>query len=83
MQKAKTESRIKVYYELTKPKIWYLLVFTAFAAAITASNIYEIEISPITWALMLGGVAAGSAAARRESPGCRWRRRPAGHRWSR
>ena len=63
MQRAKTESRIKVYYELTKPKIWYLLVFTAFAAAITASNIYDIEISAATWALMLGGVAAGSAAA--------------------
>jgi protoheme IX farnesyltransferase len=63
MQRAKTESRVKVYYELTKPKIWYLLVFTAFAAAITASNIYNLEISPITWALMLGGVAAGSAAA--------------------
>ena len=63
MQKAKTESRIKVYYELTKPKIWYLLVFTAFAAAITASNIYSLEISPITWALMIFGVAAGSAAA--------------------
>ena len=63
MQRAKRESRIKVYYELTKPKIWYLLVFTAFAAAITASNIYSIEISPITWALMLGGVLAGSAAA--------------------
>ncbi len=63
MQKAKMESRIKVYYELTKPKIWYLLVFTAFAAAITASNIYSLDISPITWALMLFGVAAGSAAA--------------------
>ncbi|HXV66634.1 MAG TPA: heme o synthase [Nitrosopumilaceae archaeon] len=63
MQKAKVESRIKVYFELTKPKIWYLLVFTAFAAAITASNIYSIEISPSTWALMLFGVAAGSAAA--------------------
>jgi len=59
----KASSRIKVYYELTKPKIWYLLVFTAFGAAITASNIYHIEISPATWALMLGGVAAGSAAA--------------------
>jgi heme o synthase len=63
MQRAKTESRIKVYYELTKPKIWYLLVFTAFAAAITASNIYSIDISLATWALMLFGVAAGSAAA--------------------
>ena len=63
MQRAKTDSRIKVYYELTKPKIWYLLVFTAFAAAITASNIYSIDISIVTWALMLFGVAAGSAAA--------------------
>jgi heme o synthase len=59
----KTSSRIKVYYELTKPKIWYLLVFTAFGAAVTASNIYHIGISLATWALMLGGVAAGSAAA--------------------
>jgi len=59
----KTSSRIKVYYELTKPKIWYLLVFTAFGAAVTASNIYHIEISLATWSLMLGSVAAGSAAA--------------------
>jgi len=59
----KTSSKIKVYYELTKPKIWYLLVFTAFGAAVTASNIYHIEISLATWSLMLGGVAAGSAAA--------------------
>ena len=63
MQRAKTESRFAVYYELTKPKIWYLLVFTAFGAAITASNIYNIPISPSTWALILGSVAAGSAAA--------------------
>ena len=63
MQRSKSESRIKVYYELTKPKIWYLLVFTAFAASITASNIYNIEIAISTWALMLFGVAAGSAAA--------------------
>ena len=63
MQKQKSESRIAVYYELTKPKIWYLLVFTAFGAALTASNIYDIEISPATWLLMLFSVAAGSAAA--------------------
>lgn len=63
MLTTKTSSRIKVYYELTKPKIWYLLVFTAFGAALTASNIYHIEISLATWSLMLGGVAAGSAAA--------------------
>ena len=63
MQKIKSESRVAVYYELTKPKIWYLLVFTAFGAALTASNIYDIEISPATWMLMLFSVAAGSAAA--------------------
>jgi protoheme IX farnesyltransferase len=40
-----------------------LLVFTAFGAALTASNIYNIEISPATWILMLFSVAAGSAAA--------------------
>lgn len=63
MQKQKSESRISVYYELTKPKIWYLLVFTAFGAILTASNIYGIQVSPATWALALFSVAAGSAAA--------------------
>jgi len=63
LQKQKSQSRVAVYYELTKPKIWYLLVFTAFGAALTASNIYDIEISPATWILMLFSVAAGSAAA--------------------
>ncbi len=63
MQKQKSQSRVAVYYELTKPKIWYLLVFTAFGATLTASNIYNIEISPATWILMLFSVAAGSAAA--------------------
>jgi len=63
VQKQKSESRVAVYYELTKPKIWYLLVFTAFGAALTASNIYGIEISSVTWVLMLFSVAAGSAAA--------------------
>ena len=63
LQKQKSESRIAVYYELTKPKIWYLLVFTAFGAILTASNIYGIQVSPATWALALFSVAAGSAAA--------------------
>lgn len=63
MQEQRTQSRVSVYYELSKPKIWYLLVFTAFGAAVTASNIYGIPISGATWALMLGSVASGSAAA--------------------
>ena len=56
-------NRVKNYYELTKPKIWYLLVFTAFGSALTASFLFDIQLSPLTWILLLGGVAAGSAAA--------------------
>lgn len=56
-------NRVKNYYELTKPKIWYLLVFTAFGSALTASLLFNIPITPLTWMLLLGGVAAGSAAA--------------------
>jgi len=59
----KASSRIKVYYEVTKPKIWYLLVFTAIGAAFTASNLYHTPVSPITWGLLIGSVIAGSAAA--------------------
>ena len=63
MQKQTVGSRVAVYYELTKPKIWYLLVFTAFGAALTASNLYDIQISYLVWGLMLFSVASGSAAA--------------------
>ena len=56
-------NRVKNYYELTKPKIWYLLVFTAFGSSLTASLLFNIPITPLTWMLLLGGVAAGSAAA--------------------
>ena len=63
MLTTKASSRIKVYYEVTKPKIWYLLVFTAIGAALTASNLYHIPISPITWGLLIASVIAGSAAA--------------------
>ena len=63
MLTSKTGSKLKVYYEVTKPKIWYLLVFTAFGAALTASNIYDVQVSPLTWILLIGGVTAGSAAA--------------------
>ncbi len=56
-------SRVAVYYELTKPKIWYLLAFTAFGAVVTAASIHGVDVSVITWSLVLGSVIAGSAAA--------------------
>ena len=55
-------NQVRNYYELTKPKIWYLLVFTAFASALTASLLFNVHVPPLTWILIIGGVAAGSAA---------------------
>jgi heme o synthase len=56
-------NRFKNYFELTKPKIWYLLVFTSLGSAVTASLLFHISVQPLTWLFLLGGVAAGSAAA--------------------
>jgi len=55
--------KVKNYYELTKPKIWYLLVFTALGAAVSATWLFDIPFYWVTWVLLLVGVAAGSAAA--------------------
>ncbi len=63
MQRHMARSRLAVYYELTKPKIWYLLVFTAIGGLVAASNIYGVEASAATWLLAVFSVAAGSAAA--------------------
>ncbi|MGH9998106.1 MAG: heme o synthase [Nitrososphaeraceae archaeon] len=63
MREVAIVNTVKNYYELTKPKIWYLLVFTAFGSALTASLLFDIPLSPLTWVFLLGGIAAGSAAA--------------------
>ena len=63
LQRQKSQSRVAVYYELTKPKIWYLLVFTAIGGLATASSIYNVEVSLWTWLLAIFSVASGSAAA--------------------
>ncbi|MGV8107642.1 MAG: heme o synthase, partial [Nitrososphaerota archaeon] len=55
--------RLKNYYELTKPKIWYLLVFTTFGSAITASYSTDNFLSPLQWIFLLVGIVTGSAAA--------------------
>jgi len=56
-------NQVKNYYELTKPKIWYLLVFTAIGAAVSASWLFDVPVSLMTWALLFFAIAAGSAAA--------------------
>lgn len=54
---------VKIYWEVTKPKIWYLLVFTAFMASLIAYSAHDIAISPLTLILVITSVMAGSAAA--------------------
>ncbi len=54
---------IKIYWEVTKPKIWYLLVFTAFMAALIAYQVHDISISALTIILLITSVMSGSAAA--------------------
>ncbi len=63
MLKAGVGTGIRVHWEVTKPRIWYLLVFTAGMAALTASNVHDIAVSPVTWGLLLASVTAGSAGA--------------------
>lgn len=54
---------VKIYWEVTKPKIWYLLVFTAFMGSLIAYSVHDITISPLTLILVITSVMAGSAAA--------------------
>ncbi|TLX86366.1 MAG: protoheme IX farnesyltransferase [Thaumarchaeota archaeon] len=63
MPQVTVTNRLKNYYELTKPKIWYLLVFTAFGSAITASFLTDNFLSPLKWIYLLVGIVTGSAAA--------------------
>jgi len=61
--KSKLSSRVKNYWEVTKPKIWYLLVFTAFASAVISAQVNGIDPDPLTWMLLITSVIAGSAGA--------------------
>jgi len=56
-------TEVKTYWEVTKPKIWYLLVFTACMASLIAYHVHEIAISALTLILVITSVMAGSAAA--------------------
>ncbi|MCS6767285.1 MAG: heme o synthase [Candidatus Nitrosocaldus sp.] len=63
MLKSRVGYGVRNYWEVTKPKIWYLLVFTAFASAVIASRISGVDIDVPTWILLLASVTAGSAGA--------------------
>ena len=63
MLKSGLGTEVKTYWEVTKPKIWYLLVFTACMASLIAYHVHEIAISALTLILVITSVMAGSAAA--------------------
>ncbi len=56
-------NNIKAYWEVTKPKIWYLLVFTALVSTFIASAINNINITWLTYMLVFTSVVSGSASA--------------------
>jgi len=55
------EERIGTYYEYTKPKIWYLLVFTSLTATFVAGSLLSNDLSPIKW--IITGLAITSGCA--------------------
>jgi protoheme IX farnesyltransferase len=55
------KNRILTYYEYTKPKIWYLLVFTSLTATFVAGSLLSTALSPIRW--IIAGVAITSGCA--------------------
>ncbi len=63
MLKSGLGTDVKTYWEVTKPKIWYLLVFTAFMASLIAYHVHDITMSALTLVLVVTSVMAGSAAA--------------------
>ncbi len=52
--------RVKAYYEVTKPRVWYLLVFTALGGYIVAAGR---SIDPYLFMLTIVAVTLGSAGA--------------------
>src|SRR5712664_3442381 len=54
-------SRILTYYEYTKPKIWYLLVFTSLTATFVAANLLSNGLSPVTWITAAVAITSGCA----------------------
>jgi len=55
------EERIRTYYEYTKPKIWYLLVFTSLTATFVAGSLLPSGFSPARWIIVAVAITSGCA----------------------
>ncbi|HYY91893.1 MAG TPA: heme o synthase [Candidatus Dormibacteraeota bacterium] len=54
-------SKIQTYYEFTKPKIWYLLVFTSLTSTFIATRLIPNSFSILGWILAGAAITAGCA----------------------
>ena len=52
---------VQAYYEFTKPKIWYLLVFTSLTSTFLASRILNLDVSPAKWLVIAVAIITGCA----------------------
>src|SRR5438552_16044175 len=55
------QSRLLTYYEYTKPKIWYILVFTSLTATFVATRVLAISFGPVGWLMTGIAIIAGTA----------------------
>jgi protoheme IX farnesyltransferase len=55
------KERVHTYYEYTKPKIWYLLVFTALTATFVAGSLPTNSLSPAKWIIAAIAITSGCA----------------------
>lgn len=53
--------RILAYYEFTKPKIWYLLVYTSLSSAFVAARLLGSEVSLLRWVIIGAAIIMGCA----------------------
>lgn len=58
---ASFKDRILTYYEYTKPKIWYLLVFTSLTATFVAGSLVPNSLSPARWIITAVAITSGCA----------------------
>ena len=52
---------VQAYYEFTKPKSWYLLVFTSLTATYLAGRTLGFDVSPAKWLVIGAAITAGCA----------------------
>src|SRR5712664_1231921 len=55
------KNRILTYYEYSKPKIWYLLVFTSLTATFVAESLLSTNLSIFKWITAAVAITSGCA----------------------